>query len=50
MRRNRIRLSFGKVGGALLLPAATRAGETKSNPSWEKMKTLVGDWQGTAGE
>ena len=49
MTRNRIRLSFGMLAGALL-PVATRAGETKSNPSWEKMKTLVGDWQGTAGE
>ncbi len=28
-----------------ILPAAGRAAE-KSNPGWEKMKTLVGEWEG----
>jgi len=30
--------------------AVSRAGETTANPTWEKLKTLVGTWQGHEGD
>jgi hypothetical protein len=40
------------AAAAVLIAAATlaRAAGSAANPAWEKMKTLVGDWQGTAVE
>ena len=39
--------SFGLLAllALTLLPAATRGAE-KANPGWERMKSLVGEWDG----
>jgi len=42
----RFRLVAVLVLGALA--SAVLADQTAVNPAWEKMKTLVGDWEGTA--
>jgi hypothetical protein len=50
----RISKRFSIPLAAALLAAATGAGagtgETKANPGWEKMKTLVGSWDGQKGD
>jgi hypothetical protein len=45
MRKASILLTASAV--ALLLAGAALAGERKSNPAWERMKSLQGDWEGT---
>jgi len=51
MKRKDIRWrSLNSFAVAWLLAAVALAGEGKSNAAWEKMKSLVGDWQGTMAE
>jgi hypothetical protein len=50
----RNRNTVGRTIAALLFAAAGAspfaAAETKANPAWERMKTLVGAWQGREGD
>lgn len=47
MRISRKTLAWTAV---LALAAGAARGETKANPAWEKMKTLVGTWEGREGD
>lgn len=41
--------TLAAIVAAVVLTGAAPA-DTKPNPAWEKMKSLVGDWEGTANE
>lgn len=47
MRISRIALAFVSIAA---LAAAATGDDAKSNPAWEKMKSLVGTWQGHEGD
>lgn len=40
---------FAEVTGVLVLAAMLAAAQSKPNAGFEKLKTLVGEWQGTSG-
>ena len=42
-------LAFAGAAALALAAAAPLAAETKTNPAWEKMKSLVGTWEGHEG-
>jgi hypothetical protein len=47
MRSTRTLWLLSALAVGCLLAAPALGDETKTNAAWEKMKTLVGDWQGT---
>ncbi|MFY9552999.1 MAG: hypothetical protein WAU32_17780 [Thermoanaerobaculia bacterium] len=49
MNISRIRIRFVAAAAAsvVVVFAAALAGDEKANPAWDKLKSLVGTWQGT---
>jgi hypothetical protein len=47
--RNRVTRTIAGLAFAVTAAAPLFAAESKANPAWEKMKTLVGAWEGHEG-